>query len=1038
MDTDRNLLFGVLALQAELLDAPRFAEACAAWAARKNIALADLLVERGWLTADDRALLNQLLERRLRKHGGDVQSSLAAAADDQARRLLAALDDSAVQGSLAGLSRSTQPLGPADAEAPPPTTGAVGRYALRRLHATGGIGRVWLAWDAAIGREVALKEPRPEHGTSPAVWARFWKEAQVTGQLEHPGIVPIYELARPGDGRPPFYVMRFVKGRTLSEAVAAYHRRPAGDPDRRLDFRALLTAFVGVCNAVGYAHQRGVLHRDLKGGNVVLGDFGEVIVLDWGLARLVGRPGGDPDAPGIVLDAADGSADTVQGQVLGTPAFMAPEQAAGRLDLLDRRTDVYGLGAVLYQILTGRPPFAGKDAADVLRRVAEEVPARPRLLDATVPPALEAVCLRALAKRPEERYPGAKELAEDVQRFLADEVVSAYREPLPARLGRWARRHRPLVAGAAALLVTAVAALTVSTVLIARQRDETDRARRRAETNYARALAAVDQMLTAVGQERLAHVPGMERVRRLLLDEALAFYQGFLRERSADPALRLETGRAAQRVAKIRFLMGQYDEAEKAYREAAGLFGRLVAEDGRPAEYRHELARARADLGLLLASRGRDGEAATAYDEAGRLWERLLAGSPGNPDYERGLAACESNRGNLLVAAGRVDEAGTAFRRALDLLKRLAADFPDRPDYRQQLVGGHGSLGNWLKYTGKLPEAGTEFRESLRVARELTAAYPDNPDYREYCGKAWHNLGDWLEAIGQSDEAEKAYREALKVQEQLADDFPSFPDYRADVAAAYHNLGNLLSRAGRYPDAEKALARAVEVQEKLAAGLAMVREYRQHLGMMYNSHGNVLRGLKRPADAERSYRRAEEVAARLLADFGPVPDYESQRGAALHNRADLLLEQHKYGEARPCIEEAIAVQTKALQASPTVASYRQHLSDHYWVLASLEQHEGKLEACAAATAKMIDVYPDRWQERYWAAYLLAQCVPAAAKDEKRPELARAYGDQAMRRLREAVERGYTNQLPLRKERAFGPLAERDDFRKLAAEVEAKP
>jgi PAS domain S-box-containing protein len=412
MDTDRNLLFGVLALQADLIDPQQFIEACLLWTSRKDAPLADLLVERGWIVPADRAHLDYLLARKLHRHGGDPRAGLASIPDD-VKRSLATLQDDDVQRSLAGLPGPGQAAHQATVDhVPPPHE----RYARVRLHATGGIGRVWLAHDGDLGRDVALKELRPERAEQAALWARFLQEAQITGQLEHPGVVPVYELARRPDDRQPFYTMRFVKGRTLSEAARAYHEaRLAGRADA-LGLPALLNAFVTVCNTVAYAHSRGVIHRDLKGQNVILGDFGEVVVLDWGLAKRLGRPDGREAAPPSPRDAAaEDSAQTVQGQALGTPAYMAPEQAAGRLDLIDRRTDVYGLGAVLYEVLTGQPPFSGPDTAAVLRRVQEEEPATPRQLWPEVPPALEALCLRALAKRPEDRPAAAGELALKVQ-----------------------------------------------------------------------------------------------------------------------------------------------------------------------------------------------------------------------------------------------------------------------------------------------------------------------------------------------------------------------------------------------------------------------------------------------------------------------------------------------------------------------------------------------------------------------------------------------------------------------------------------------
>jgi tRNA A-37 threonylcarbamoyl transferase component Bud32 len=384
MDTDRNLLFGVLALQADLIDSRQFIDACLLWTSRKDVALADLLLERGWIVASDRAHLDYLLERKLRKHGGDPRASLAAIPDD-VKRSLAALGDDDIQRSLAhqpGDAEGTQLAATVD-HFPGPHE----RYSRLRLHATGGIGRVWLAHDGDLGRDVALKELRPERAEQAVLAARFLQEARITGQLEHPGVVPVYELARRRDDCQPFYTMRFVKGRTLSEAARAYHdKRLAGQADA-LDLPVLLNAFVTVCNTVAYAHSRGVIHRDLKGQNVILGDFGEVVVLDWGLAKLVGRPEGEPQGQSVVLDDAGAdSGYTVQGQTLGTPAYMSPEQAAGRIDLIDRRSDVYGLGAILYEILAGEPPFTGPSTEEVLRKVREvEPPAAPAVLDRGAP-----------------------------------------------------------------------------------------------------------------------------------------------------------------------------------------------------------------------------------------------------------------------------------------------------------------------------------------------------------------------------------------------------------------------------------------------------------------------------------------------------------------------------------------------------------------------------------------------------------------------------------------------------------------------------
>jgi PAS domain S-box-containing protein len=426
MNTDRNLLFAVLALQADVLDADQFIEVCTLWTTRKQTALADLLIELGWITPTDRADVERLVARKLKKHGGDPRAGLSVVADD-VKRSLAALQDDDIQRSLCGLAAPDAPTVMVTIDdIPRPQE----RYALARLHATGGIGRIWLARDTAFGRNVALKELRPEHAAIATHRSRFLQEARITGQLEHPGIVPVYELAlRPHDHQ-PFYTMRFVRGRTLSEAARGWHETRLRAQAAPLDFVPLLNAFVTVCNTVAYAHSRGVIHRDLKGENVVLGDFGEVVVLDWGLAKFVDRVHEEPGNPSLVIDSRMSSEVglTVQGQAIGTPAYMAPEQASGRLDHIDRRTDIYGLGAILYEIFTGRPPFSGSDTHDVLRKVRDEQPPLPREHWAEVPPALEGMCMRALAKSPTDRFSSAGELATAVQTWQEVERREAQEE----------------------------------------------------------------------------------------------------------------------------------------------------------------------------------------------------------------------------------------------------------------------------------------------------------------------------------------------------------------------------------------------------------------------------------------------------------------------------------------------------------------------------------------------------------------------------------------------------------------------------------
>ncbi len=334
-----------------------------------------------------------------------------------------------------------------------------GRYSLTREYTKGGIGRVWLARDGDLHRDVILKELRPQQSENQEARQRFLKEAQVTGQLEHPNIVPVYELGRESKEERPFYTMRLIRGETLREAIAEHHRRRREGKEDPLEGRRLLTVFVSVCNAIAYAHARGVLHRDLKPDNVVLGKFGEVILLDWGLAKLLDKGDSETSDHGV-SEAADPHT-TSAGSVVGTPAYMAPEQAEGTLERLSFRTDIYGLGAVLFEVLTGRPPHVGASVTEMIRRIVREGTPRARAVRRSIPSALDAICFKAMAKEPGERYAKASDLADEVQRWLADEPVSVYREPLHQRVRRWSRHNRTWTA--AALVVLVAATVLVST-----------------------------------------------------------------------------------------------------------------------------------------------------------------------------------------------------------------------------------------------------------------------------------------------------------------------------------------------------------------------------------------------------------------------------------------------------------------------------------------------------------------------------------------------------------------------------------------------
>ncbi len=410
----------------------------------------------------------------------------------------------------------------------------------------------------------------------------------MTGGLEHPGIVPVYGLGTYGDGR-PYYAMRFIKGASLKEAIERFHTDASlkNDPGRRsLELRKLLRSFLDVCNAIDYAHSRGVLHRDIKPGNVIVGRYGETLVVDWGLAKATGKSDPAADEATLVPSSSGGSGETQPGSALGTPAFMSPEQAEGNHQALGPRSDVYSLGATLYCLLTGGAPFVGDDAGELLRQVQRGDFLRPRELDPSIDSALEAVCKKAMALKPADRYNTCRELADDVERWLADEPVTAWREPTARRARRWMRRHRVAVTSASLTLITATTLISMLFVAVAKEQGRTLAALQQAELNLEQAREAVDDYFVSISEETLLDEPGMQPLRKKLLELALGYHQRFLRLGTRDSRRLADVAQSQYRLGAIGDDLDQIGDALAAFERARALFEDLSKRNRSLLEYR--------------------------------------------------------------------------------------------------------------------------------------------------------------------------------------------------------------------------------------------------------------------------------------------------------------------------------------------------------------------------------------------------------------------------------------------------------------------
>lgn len=422
-ETDLNLLFGLIAMQSDLIEMRQFVDACTLWGSRKGSLLADILVEQGWLLEEDRRHVDYLLKRRMQKAGGDVKKSLSSMSDD-IKIALESIGDRSIRESIGGVPQGERITTSREISS---STTQDDRLTRRALHSTGGIGHVWLAHDRVLDREIALKELKVDHRQSEDKRKRFFREAQITAQLTHPGTVPVYDYVE--DGERSYYTMKFVQGRTLSEAINEYHNWRRENEQSGITSRLvqLLNQFVSVCNTVAFAHSKHVIHRDLKSENIVVGDFGEVVVLDWGLAKRLedkelAAKTTLPFSATIDMAAEPGedkALRTMQGDKLGTPAYMSPEQARGDVNLIDERTDIYGLATILYEILVGEPPFLGKSIVAVLESVIHDKPKPPGDLIDGIPRELEQICLRGLSKKQDDRQHSASQFGVEIQNWLA-------------------------------------------------------------------------------------------------------------------------------------------------------------------------------------------------------------------------------------------------------------------------------------------------------------------------------------------------------------------------------------------------------------------------------------------------------------------------------------------------------------------------------------------------------------------------------------------------------------------------------------------
>ncbi|MFO0876053.1 MAG: serine/threonine-protein kinase [Gemmataceae bacterium] len=748
MSSERHLLLGLLALQLRLITSDQLVAGLQVWLANPDEPLSAILQRQQALTPRDLPILEALAEQ----HQLEQEPTPIRATDS-----LPSLVPPLPTGVL------TSP--PGHTSTPPSS----GRYRPLREHARGGLGAVFLALDEELQRQVALKQIQPQLAHEPQCRSRFVREARVTALLEHPGVVPVHGLGSDADGQ-LFYAMRFIQGESYEQAIRQFHAADATprDPgERSLALRGLLTRFVSVCQTLAYAHARGVIHRDLKPGNIMLGEYGETLVVDWGLAGLradVAPAAGESPTPVQLPD--DDLTRTRLGSALGTPAFMPPEQARGEFDRVGAASDIFALGATLYMVLTGKPPYRGSEA---LAQAREGRVPPPRQLRPDVPRALEAICLKALDPLPGERYGNARLLGEDVERWLADEPVSAYPDPPTVRLRRWARRHRTLVASSGLLVLLTTLGLALGLWFVRQEQARTSAALVESEKNFALARRAVDESLDVARNDRLLDRPDMLSVRRKLLEKALGFYEEFAARRPDSAGVQAGQAETFFRLGSIYLALGQRDRSD-----------------------------------AILA-------------KALRLDEAVADATPDDGALRFKIAMTRHNLAENQYHRGNPEQARISYQEARQHLTPLVAEFPNQTHYAVRLGTTLLGLVNALEATERNDEASQVRGEAIALVTGLVHDHPNQAEPKRLLGALWYNRGVQQADKGKDPAALEAFEKARHLQSSLVQRHPQFMEYRVDLARTLNSFAAAFLREKNYSSAARAFAEAIHLQQKVVA-----------------------------------------------------------------------------------------------------------------------------------------------------------------------------------------------------------------------------
>ncbi len=917
------------------------------------------------------------------------------------------------------------------------------RYRLISFQARGGLGEVFLAEDEHLRRTVAIKRIRRPHRRNPVQRRRFLREAEITGQLDHPGIVSIYSLGEDAEEN-PCYAMKYIVGRTLDEVVRRRSKSlnrdadsPAADVTPALlpapSLRELISRMVAVCNTIAYAHEQGVIHRDIKPANIMLGAFGATYVVDWGLAkyldgilpavdvrsaniRVPNNPSANipPANPALpVRHSVDSSSEahpelTRAGASLGTPAYMSPEQAAGATAQIGTATDIYSLGATLYFILAGQPPLQAVDEADWYRRLqVGDIPSV-RSIRPSVPPGLEAICRKAMAVTPSQRYAGALPLSEDLERWLADEPVIAWTEPWHIRIRRWCKRRLPWVVGGIAAASVALIAVTALLALSSRA----NRVLKKAEQAESTAkLDAQSQAAIATAQSQLAletletvsrdvqaklkNIRGAHGLRSEMLNTILKGLAQVAEHPGSTDRIDRNTMLAHRQAGELRLIVGGegthsgLDLALHHYQASLEIARTLVRRQPADPSAQKELATACDGLGSVLRDLGKPSEALRMFQEGFDLRQHLATKFPDDPEYQRQLSFSLIHLADLGSAWGSLPQQVAYYRRAMAIRKTLAETEPTEGSAQRSLMVAYTRLATTLGKLGQHVERAELQDRSREIAQRFAEREPLNDEAQRDLSLALFKLGDVYATLEDWDRAGKYFQGSYDVDLARNQLDTTNEQIVSDLSISLDRLAKMEVQAGHHDLALGHLNRVLELRRKLVADNPAKANYSVMAAIALNDAGSTLMTLGRLDEAQRHHLESLEIRQRLAAE---APDsLESQHGlaAAFQNLGDIALRRDAYEEALGWYEKALGLLRGLLQREPDAIRWRWERIDIAGQLAEIQQNAKHFEAALALwqeTRIALDELPvEESQSRRAldqtakAEAGIAACQPTAAK-----------------------------------------------------------